>query len=92
MAAEKGDHSTYWREQGACVRVDPDLFFPIGSGSLTHVQIADAKAVCRRCPVTEQCLDWAMRAGQVEGIWGGKTESERRLMTHGAEEAVTRAA
>ncbi|MFD3586973.1 WhiB family transcriptional regulator [Streptomyces sp. NPDC058683] len=80
MAAEQGDHTTHWREQGACVRNDPDLFFPIGNGGLTHIQIAEAKAVCRRCPVMDQCLAWAMNVEQVEGIWGGKTEGERRLM------------
>ncbi|MFD8810786.1 WhiB family transcriptional regulator [Streptomyces sp. NPDC059627] len=96
MATEQRDHATHWREQGACVRIDPDLFFPIGDGVLTHVQSAEAKAVCRRCPVMEQCLDWAMRAGQVEGVWGGRTESERRLMkqreARRATETVTTAA
>lgn len=62
------------------MRIDPELFFPIGNGVLTHVQIAEAKAVCCRCPVMDQCLSWAMRVEQVEGIWGGKTEGERRLM------------
>ncbi|MEV2198324.1 WhiB family transcriptional regulator [Streptomyces phaeochromogenes] len=33
-----------------------------------------------RCPVMEQCLDWAVHVVQVEGIWGGTTESERRAM------------
>ncbi|MEU9410144.1 WhiB family transcriptional regulator [Streptomyces sp. NPDC048281] len=80
MAAEHSEHATYWRERGACLRVDPELFFPPGSGTLTHVQIDDAKAVCRRCPVLEQCLGWAMEFGPVEGVWGGTTESERRLM------------
>ncbi|MBW8793223.1 MAG: WhiB family transcriptional regulator [Streptomyces sp.] len=80
MATAQRDHATHWREQGACVRLDPDLFFPIGDGGLTHVQVAEAKAVCRRCPVMEQCLGWAMRVEQVDGIWGGTTEGERRLM------------
>ncbi|WP_171107978.1 MULTISPECIES: WhiB family transcriptional regulator [unclassified Streptomyces] len=80
MTAERGENATYWRERAACLRVDPDLFFPIGSGDLTLEQIDEAKAVCGRCPVVEQCLDWAVRAGHVEGIWGGSTESERRAM------------
>jgi WhiB family redox-sensing transcriptional regulator len=28
--------------------------------------------------VRERCLRWALDIGQVEGIWGGTTESERR--------------
>ncbi|WP_128381525.1 WhiB family transcriptional regulator [Streptomyces cavernae] len=80
MAAERGDYATYWRERAACLRVDPDLFFPLGNGRLTLAQIYEAKAVCGRCPVVEQCLNWAVQVGQVEGVWGGTTESERRAM------------
>ncbi|MDX3853173.1 WhiB family transcriptional regulator [Streptomyces sp. AK02-01A] len=78
MDSERGDHVIYWSERAACLHVDPDLFFPIGNYGPTLEQIDEAKAVCGRCPVVEQCLDWALRVGQVEGIWGGMTESERR--------------
>ncbi|MGW3729779.1 WhiB family transcriptional regulator [Streptomyces sp. NPDC000851] len=70
----------YWRERAACLHEDPDLFFPVGNTGPTLVQIDEAKAVCRRCPVMEQCLDWAIGVGQVEGIWGGMTDSERRAV------------
>ncbi|MGW0946207.1 WhiB family transcriptional regulator [Streptomyces sp. NPDC002623] len=70
----------YWRERAACLRVDPDLFFPVGHTGPALDQIDEAKAVCGRCPVMEQCRDWAVEAGQVEGIWGGMTESERRAL------------
>ncbi|MFJ3307168.1 WhiB family transcriptional regulator [Streptomyces sp. NPDC086549] len=69
-----------WRERAACLRVDPDLFFPIGNSGPALAQIDEAKAVCGRCPVVEQCLGWAVEVGHVEGIWGGMTESERRAM------------
>lgn len=67
-----------WRERAACRDVDPDLFFPIGTTGPTLVQIDEAKAVCARCPVRERCLQCALDVGQVEGIWGGTTENERR--------------
>ncbi|MEV1070163.1 WhiB family transcriptional regulator [Streptomyces sp. NPDC050263] len=70
----------YWRERAACLRVDPDLFFPVGHTGPALDQIEEAKAVCGRCPVLEQCRDWAVEVGQVEGIWGGTTESERRAL------------
>ncbi|WP_043485968.1 MULTISPECIES: WhiB family transcriptional regulator [Streptomyces] len=70
----------HWRERAACRGVDPDLFFPIGNSGPTLEQIDEAKAVCGQCPVVEQCLNWAMRVGRVEGIWGGTTEGERRAM------------
>jgi WhiB family redox-sensing transcriptional regulator len=67
----------YWRERAACRGVDTELFFPIGnSGPATLAQIDEAKAVCGRCPVVEQCLKWATEGGEV-GIWGGMTDSER---------------
>ncbi|MBK6016306.1 WhiB family transcriptional regulator [Streptomyces sp. MBT53] len=70
----------HWRERAACLHVDPDLFFPISNSGLTLLQIDEAKAVCGRCPVADQCLEWAMRVGQPDGIWGGTTERERRAM------------
>ncbi|WP_217140802.1 WhiB family transcriptional regulator [Streptomyces sp. AC627_RSS907] len=69
-----------WRDRGLCLREDPDLFFPIGninSGQVV-IQTDQAKSVCRRCPVTQQCLAWAFAVGPVEGVWGGMTEGERR--------------
>jgi hypothetical protein len=41
------------------------------------VQIEQAKAVCRRCPVTQSCLEWALASGQDSGVWGGLSEDER---------------
>ncbi|MDC2954040.1 WhiB family transcriptional regulator [Streptomyces gilvifuscus] len=81
----------HWRERAACLREDPDLFFPISVSGPTLRQIDRAKAVCGRCPVVEQCLAWAMRAGNVEGVWGGRTEAERRAMRHGTALQTSRA-
>jgi hypothetical protein len=36
------------------------------------------KAVCGRCLVRDECLDYALRAGVKHGIWGGLSERERR--------------
>jgi WhiB family transcriptional regulator, redox-sensing transcriptional regulator len=68
-----------WHEEAACQDGDPELFFPIGNTGPALMQIAEAKAVCGRCPVVADCLAWAVKVGQVEGVWGGTTESERRL-------------
>ncbi|MCX4513865.1 WhiB family transcriptional regulator [Streptomyces sp. NBC_01619] len=72
-----------WREMATCRGADPELFFPIGhsNSSAILMQVDEAKAVCRRCPVMEQCLDWAVKAGPVEGVWGGTTEKERRAIS-----------
>src|SRR3712207_7267816 len=46
-----------WRHRALCRDEDPELFFPIGTTGPSLVQIEQAKGVCRRCPVTESCLD-----------------------------------
>jgi WhiB family redox-sensing transcriptional regulator len=69
-----------WRHHAACRDEDPDLFFPIGDSGPALLQIDEAKAVCRRCPVTEQCWRWALESGQDFGVWGGLSEAERRAM------------
>ncbi|MFD8789421.1 WhiB family transcriptional regulator [Streptomyces vinaceus] len=69
-----------WRHQAACRGEDPELFFPIGNTGPALLQIEEAKAVCRRCPVMEHCLQWALDANEHSGVWGGLSEDERRAM------------
>ena len=69
-----------WRHRAACRDEDPELFFPIGTGGPAAMQVDDAKAVCRRCTVTESCLAWALESGQETGVWGGLSEDERRAV------------
>ena len=40
-------------------------------------QVARALRICDGCPVRQQCLDFAMRSGEKDGIWGGTTPEER---------------
>ncbi len=73
-----------WVEQAACATVDPDLFFPENGGS-SPGQVRAAKAVCRRCPVTAECLAYALANDEVFGIFGGLSVRERqRLGRRGA--------
>ena len=69
-----------WRHNAVCREEDPELFFPIGNTGPALLQIQEAKAVCCRCPVIEQCLRWALETGQDDGVWGGLSEDERRAM------------
>jgi WhiB family redox-sensing transcriptional regulator len=69
-----------WRHTAACRDEDPELFFPIGTTGPALMQVEDAKAVCRRCDVTEACLNWALENGQDAGVWGGLSEDERRAL------------
>ncbi|HEV3067797.1 MAG TPA: WhiB family transcriptional regulator [Streptosporangiaceae bacterium] len=44
-------------------------------------QAAEAKAICATCRVRRECLAFALRTGQIHGIWGGTTEHERTGLT-----------
>jgi hypothetical protein len=66
-----------WRDEGACCGEDPELFFPTGSDGGWKLVIEQAKTVCRRCPVTDECLRFAFDEGISDGIFGGLTEKER---------------
>jgi WhiB family redox-sensing transcriptional regulator len=80
-----------WRTRAACRdEVDPELFFPIGNTGPALLQIEDAKAVCRRCDVIDQCLQWALESGQDAGVWGGMSEDERRSLKRRAARARSR--
>jgi WhiB family transcriptional regulator, redox-sensing transcriptional regulator len=67
-----------WRSAAACQDTDPDLFFPVSGSGKSLEQVDRAKAICAACPVRRDCLAFALRIGQADGIWGGLTEEERR--------------
>jgi WhiB family redox-sensing transcriptional regulator len=66
-----------WMERGACRRSDIpiDLFFP-GRGDRDALRAA--KAVCGSCPVTAECLTYALDMHERDGVWGGLSGRERR--------------
>ena len=64
-----------WKELGNCKGVDTDLFFPV-RGQSTE----EAKATCKGCAVKVDCLEFALISGEKVGVWGGKSEKERRRM------------
>ena len=66
-----------WRHNAVCREEDPELFLPIGNTGPALLQIEEAKAVCRRCPVMEQCRRHALTVHEPYGVWGGLSESER---------------
>lgn len=66
-----------WRDQAACRDTDTDMFFPAGTTGPALEQAERAKAVCARCEVSRQCLEYALRTHQDVGVWGGTDEDER---------------
>ncbi len=71
------DYATEWRAAGACAGADPDLFFPIATGVVAAGQVKKALRICAGCGVRQQCLDFAMQSGEMNGVWGGTTAEER---------------
>jgi hypothetical protein len=63
-----------WRDEGACAG-QPELFF-----DGTAAAEAQAKSVCLRCPVLDDCREWAITNREAYGTWGGMTERERRTI------------
>lgn len=64
-----------WYKDALCAQVDSDLFFPEQGASPRQ-----AIAICNECPVRALCLDEALSVGRAHGVWGGKTEAQRRAM------------
>lgn len=78
MPSRHCDHEdTIWQLHAACLGVDPELFFP---GKEHPADLAAARAVCQDCPVRIDCLEYALANGEQYGIWGGRSERERRRM------------
>ncbi|TNY38169.1 WhiB family transcriptional regulator [Thermomonospora catenispora] len=71
----------HWTDDAICRGADPELFYPINYSVPVMVeQVREAKFICAQCPVRAECLDWALRAGEPDGIWGGTTPEERRYL------------
>ena len=54
---------------------DADFIF-YGEDNQPH-NTAAAKAICARCPVRRECLDYAISEGDHYGVWGGMTDNQR---------------
>jgi len=64
-----------WYKDGLCLSQEQDIFFPERGASTRK-----AKAICRTCPVIEDCLDFFVRHEQEYGIWGGVLQNSRRIL------------
>lgn len=66
---------TGWVEQAACQGLDVRLFYPDGGN-----RSGRARRVCAGCLVRASCLEHALTTNERWGVWGGKSEDERRAM------------
>jgi WhiB family redox-sensing transcriptional regulator len=69
------DAEQRWQDKALCAQTDPETFFPEKGGSTR-----EAKQVCTACPVSAECLQYALDHEERFGIWGGLSERERRRL------------
>lgn len=62
-----------WQDRANCLGTDPDLYFPTRGASTK-----EAKAVCAGCEVQTECLEYAIKNREIFGVWGSRSERERR--------------
>ena len=65
--------STEWMADGKCREVPPETFFPSDG-----LGVQKAQRICAECSVSEQCLEYALQNHIDQGVWGGRSERERR--------------
>lgn len=71
---DQGDIS--WMDRAICHGLDQKIFFP-GKGK----PATRAREICGRCPVKNECLDYAIQSpNNFQGIWGGRTVREREII------------
>ena len=64
-----------WMDRAACRGMDPNWWHPAKAGA--NRDTPKAKAICAECPVSDECLKYAMDNEQ-RGIWGGISIGEAR--------------
>jgi len=62
-----------WHQEANCLGVDPEVFYP-ERGDMAAFRTA--VAICKGCPVIEQCLEENM--AEKDGIFGGLSANQRR--------------
>jgi WhiB family transcriptional regulator, redox-sensing transcriptional regulator len=86
------DWSAGWQQRAACRGEDSVYFFApsyFERRAEKNAREAVAKAICVRCPVRVECLEYALAIRENHGIWGGLNEMERRaVLRQRAREAV----
>ena len=82
LAQVPSDARWNWQDHGACQGYDSTLFFHPQNerGSARLRRDRAAKFICARCAVRLECADYAVRAREPYGVWGGLSEEERELI------------
>lgn len=80
-----------WQYHAACRGEDSNQFFApnyFERKEEKDAREARAKAICTRCPVRVECLEYALRTREPHGIWGALNEAERKALIRERERRV----
>ena len=75
-----------WRAAAKCRGMNPVVFFGVekigcgGDHRTGGLHVPYAKAVCKDCPSIEPCLAFALACGDIDGVYGGTSQHERRRL------------
>lgn len=72
-----------WFRDAACAELPWTMFFNSTEGGRQDERKLPGLEVCRTCPVTAQCLEWAIQTNCKAGIFGGKTTAQRMKAKRG---------
>jgi WhiB family redox-sensing transcriptional regulator len=64
-----------WQARSACRSLDTQGFFPEGTGLSDEI-----RCICAACPVSVDCLTFALADPSLKGLWAGTTERGRARM------------
>ena len=74
LAMSPGERRFAWVSKARCRSADPDELFVRGAAQNR------AALICRDCAVVTECLADALDNRIEFGVWGGKTERQRRKL------------
>jgi len=66
------DKDMSWMDGAACKGLALKHFFPDNGNT------KEAKLVCATCPKKKRCYDFSITNKITEGVWGGRSASERK--------------
>lgn len=75
-----------WRDYAACAghsATNYDTFFGRDTGNNRYDR--EAKAICAGCPVTDECLAYAVANDLNHGVYGGLNAKERSKLRRGGQ-------
>lgn len=64
---------------GSCVGYPTDWWFPPKAAKREDLaNLREARRICGECPVSKECLEYALETNEFYGVWGGMSWEQRK--------------